>query len=85
MKATPKTPEDGPHYLIHRFDLILDYRHDKIDDVDEARQDLRELRHDVEQITMLCINNDDIPKSIRDFADEVVELELGEQYTAGDA
>ncbi|MFC6727273.1 hypothetical protein ACFQDG_01245 [Natronoarchaeum mannanilyticum] len=53
--------------------------------MDEARQDLRELRHDVEQITMLCINNDDIPKSIRDFADEVVELELGEQYTAGDA
>jgi len=85
MKEITVTFDNRPHRLITRHELLLDYRFDKIDDVDEACQDLREIRHDVEQITMLCINNDDIPKSIRQFADDVVELNLGEQYSAGDS
>ena len=72
--------EETPYTIISRPELVIDYRFIDIVEVEEEISELKQFRHDVDEITMVCINETDISPSLRRFADKVVELDMGEQY-----
>lgn len=71
--------EEKPYTIISRPELVIDYRF--IDSVEaEEVSELRQFRHDVDEITMVCINETDIHPMLRRFTDNVVELDVGNEY-----